>query len=470
MKKLIFVLEVIAVVTAFAKEEKIFGPVIPKNTARLLVNEAVEKAKAYTDEAIGGVSGSTESFSNALEAVQADVVELNTRCESFISEEADPSVPEWAKDENKPTYDASEITYGNGYVGSYLTEFAETVYTKTAADEKFLAKEDAAVLTEAVGEATAAVATIEALTAKVKNLASRLAVVEYTYTPISSAVAVVSEPGVEMPAYTQPEKDVVVGGTIDTGNVIVTSKSFVAKEATIAPEYTLNGNGVEVAAGRIDLDESDLTGATQQSSNLFNAKECHTLVIKGTTFSGDTYNTIMTGQMGQPGSAHTYLDEMTIEDCTFDENCKHVNVWFAGFQDEAVLTIKNCTFKTCEQFLCVSDFAGFNNKLTINLENVRIQNYERAEGDKYSGIMLFDDRLASSEAQFLENKPFSNITLNITNCYAGDTKLTAANFKMGTNDADQMAYVYCYASKKTYNYADYKAQFPTVVIDGVTVE
>ena len=262
-----------------------------------------------------------------------------------------------------------------------------------------------------------------------------------------------------------PEKNAVVSGTTDQV-VSVVAKNAQLKNLTAAPAYT-SGNGITVDAEALVVDEGTYTGHTQASSNLIIAKNVKTLDLNGVTFNGPTYNTVMTGQV-----TTEYLKRMTIEDCVFDEECKHVNVWFAGHDEDAILNIKNTTFKTCEQFLCISDFSGVGKKLTVNLEGVDIANYEKGteeSPDAYEGIILLDDRVCTSDADFLEKRPFQNVTLNITNCTAGGVALTADTFKMGNGGVGQMLYVYCAKAKKVYSYAEHPEVFPKVVVNGVEI-
>lgn len=645
MKKLTFVAAVLAASASFAE----LPSPMPQNTAKLIIRQAVAEAKAYTDAAIkgggggGGESADVTALSNEVATVKADVATLKTKVDaaptagdvaavaetaseakgastanteaianlstaingkldastaasiyqpkgSYLQSETDPSVPAWAKAgskpsydaseityqngfvgayltelngkipsvpgwalaESKPTYDASEITYGNGFVGAYLAELngkipvvpawalnsvkpsysaaeitygngfvgdylvelkgqvdakasaeeltglsttvagkanATDVYSKTQADQLFLthhqdlgdypkksevySKTEMDATVQAIEDNLATKAgrsyayskaesdaLIADLASKAREALARIAVLEKSTTPKEGVTGVVAASG-QTVTVDDANTDAVVGGTVDTGVVTLTAKSVDIANLAATPQYGYNQAGVMVTSPKVDITDSEFAGPTQQSSNLMEVHNADTMTIKGVKFTGQTYNTIMTGQR-----TADYLSSLTIEDCDFAENCKHVNVWFGGFKDNAVLTIRNCHFATCEQFLCVSDFAGKTNKLTINLENVTVDNYEHADGDKYSGIILFDDRVCTNEADFLASKPFANVTLNISNLTVAGTRMNSENFKLGTDNGDQMVYVYCAKSAKTYPLnADNKALWPKVVLD-----
>ena len=582
MKKIILVTAACAAFSLFAE----FPAPMPQNTAKLIIRQAVAEAKAYTDAAIkgggGGESADVSALSNEVATVKADVATLKTKVDAaptagdvaavaetaseakgastanteaianlstavngkldtstaasiyqpkgnYLQSETDPSVPQWAKAESKPSYDASEITYQNGYVGAYLAELngkipavpgwalAESkpvydaseikygngfvgpylaelntivagkantadVYSKTQADQLFLTSHqdlsgyylksetysrsevDTALAAKAdksyAYSKTETDALVAELAAKAREALARIAVLEKSTTPKEGVTGVVAAPG-QTVTVNDATTDAVLGGTIDTGLVNLTAKSVDIANLEASPKYGLNQNGMLVTSPKVDIADSTFVGPTQQSSNLMEVHNADTMTINGVKFTGDTYNTIMTGQR-----TADYLSALTIENCDFAENCKHVNIWFGGFKDNAVLTIRNCHFATAEQFLCISDFAGKTNKLTINLENVTIDNYEHADGDKYSGIMLFDDRICTSEDDFLSSKPFANVTLNISNLTVAGVRMNAENFKLGTDGGDQMAYMYCAKSGKTYLYnAANKALWPKVVLD-----
>ena len=564
MKKMLLVGAAVAASVAFAE----FPGPMPQNTAKLIIRQAVAEAKAYTDAAIkggggGGESAEVSALSNEVATVKADVATLKTKVDAaptagdvaavaetaseakgastanteaianlsttvngkldattasslyqpkgnYLQSETDPSVPQWAKATSKPSYDASEITYqngfvgtylaelngkipvvpgwalaeskpvydateikyGNGFVGSYLAELNTTVagkantadvYSKTQADQLFLTQHqdlsDYAKKADVYGKADTDVMIAE-LAAKTREALARIAVLEKSTTPKEGVTGVVAAPG-QTVTVNDANTDAVLGGTVDTGIVSLTAKSVDIANLEAAPKYGANQQGVVMISPKVDIADSTFVGPTQQSSNLMEVRNADTMTIKGVKFTGDTYNTVMTGQR-----TADYLSSLTIEDCDFAENCKHVNVWFGGFKDNAVLTIRNCHFATSEQFLCVSDFASKTNKLTIILENVTIDNYEHADGDKYSGIILFDDRICTNEADFLASKPFANVTLNISNLTVAGTRMNSENFKLGTDGGDQMVYMYCAKSGKTYPFnADNKALWPKVVLD-----
>ena len=292
-------------------------------------------------------------------------------------------------------------------------------------------------------------------------------IVSAMYDSFESTIAteVEAEEGVPV-VVDDPTKNAVVSGTTDQP-VNVTAKNAKLNNLTAAPTYGANQDGITVSAEALVVEEGTYTGATKSSSNLIIAKEVKTLDIEGTTFNGQTYNTIMTGQ-----KTSEYLKRMTIKDCVFDEDCKHVNVWFAGYDENASLNVEGTTFRTAEQTFCISDFSGAGRVLTVNIKNVNITNYEKGTEeapDQYEGFIILDDRICTSEEDFLEKKPFSGVTINLDNVTAGGVPVTAENFKMGNGGVGQMLYVYCAKTRKVYSYAEHPEVFPKVVVNGTEI-
>ena len=260
-----------------------------------------------------------------------------------------------------------------------------------------------------------------------------------------------------------PSKSVELSGEFST------SCQIVGKDITISElAGTANtGDAFLLTGETVTINDSNLSGSTNASSNLIKVMEAEETVIDGTEFGGLTYNTVMTGQTTQ-----TFLKKLDITNCVFNEDCKHVNIWAAGLQDGGVVNIKNCTFKTCEQFLCLSDFSGTENNVEVNIENVEISQYQQADDKykEYNGIILLDDRICQSEEEFLDKAPFGKFTIRLTNVTAGGVKLTSDNFTIGSKELGQMLYVYCAKAKKTYAYnSDTAYLFPTVIVNGVTI-
>lgn len=249
----------------------------------------------------------------------------------------------------------------------------------------------------------------------------------------------------------------------------VTLKSLDLDDSTISAEYA-TGQLIQIAAQEdVSITNSDIyseTDSNLSASNAIKVLSAEVFKLENVNFTGETYNNIMTGQ----NTDGHYLKYADIINCNFNDICKHVYIWFAGWQDNAVLNIRNCKFKSCEQMLCLADYHGqinqFDNKLTVNIENCEIENYEK--NDAYEGFLYCDSRQTNS-SNFETLNPFGNgkITININNVTVGGVRLTKDNFLMGTKAAGQMLYLYRAAGRALYSFDENtKNLFPTVYVDG----
>ena len=438
MKKLLILAAIAAAYTCSA--DSFFGPIIPRNTARAIINQAVKEAKAYTDSK---VSTNDTASAEDVASVKGEVASLSNKIETVNDRFANYLTTAGAYEAYQPK--GSYLTTADAQAnyqpkGEYLTSHQD-----------ISGKLDASVAAETYQPKGSYITEHQDLSAILNRLSLLEAMVPDTAAGVTAAGAV---------TYDDATKDLAVAGEL-SGSSVIKANSLKASGLS-GSASPANGAAIDVTAGAVSLKNSVLAGTTQEHHEFIRVKEAEDMVVEGVTFTGDTYNTIMTGQQ-----TTKFLKSLTIKNCTFDENCKHVNVWFAGFQDNAVLTIKNCTFKTCEQFLCISDFQGaVANTLTVNLENITIANYETgtaASPDVYEGIMLVDDRKCTSEAQLRSVNPFSKVTINIKNVTVKGTKLTQANFVMGSGTPGQMLYYYSKNAGGVYPMNESNSSlFPTV--------
>ena len=270
----------------------------------------------------------------------------------------------------------------------------------------------------------------------------------------------------ESPAPTANDDVYIESNAAISGNTTIAVKSLVVEDATIsAPSGSVL---VVTAQEEVVMDGTTFETHETKNANVAQVKDAETVILKGITFTGNSYNTLMTGQLCAEGK---YIKDMVIEDCHFDDTCAHISIWFAAFQDNATLTIRNCTFKDCEQVLCISDFhKQFDNKLTVKIENCTIENYDNYKPNNagWYGIMFCDSRNTTSMEDFKAKNPFGDgkVTIIIDNVTAKGVKLTQSNFIMGTTGTDQMLYVYVASARNNIFMDDPEnaKYFPTVIV------
>lgn len=275
---------------------------------------------------------------------------------------------------------------------------------------------------------------MEASERSVQSLANVLRFLEDRVSELSKTNPEVVAPTAGEPTtINDPAKDVIVQSNFD--NVLtVTAKSVEIKNA----EITANSKQSILldVSNEAALKDSTVACNTESNTNVVMIKNAQYITFRNMTFTGRTYNTIMTGQKSdQP------IKVLTIENCEFKEFADHVNIWAAKFADDAVVNIINCHFyDSDEQVLALSN-EGLAKNITINMVNCIIDKCET--GDEYEGFILCQDySLPKTQEGFEERSMFKDMTINLTNVTLRGVKLTPENFKMETGGAGQCLYVY----------------------------
>ena len=320
--------------------------------------------------------------------------------------------------------EGKQMTNETGYV--YLTETGMVIFDELKNKKEFVNKENQGGDT----------ADIVAISTRLNILEDKVSSLKKTNTEVVAATG-----KVEMKDAT---KDYIVSGTI-TSAASTTVKSVEMKnvELKLAENATLTSNNALLLDAKEDVEikASSLEMNNQKSSNLLKVTSAKSIIVKDTEFTGATYNTIMTGQ-----NTKEFVKNMLIDNCYFNEDCKHFNIWFSGWDDNAVLTISNCTFKTAEQFLCLGDFATAGNKLTVNIVNCSIENYDNGYregyGYDYAGYIILDARNVGDYNSLVSKNPFGNVSINIDNLTVKGKKVTKDNFKVATGAEGQSLYFY----------------------------
>lgn len=275
---------------------------------------------------------------------------------------------------------------------------------------------------------------LEASERSVQSLANELRFLEDRVSELAKTNPEVVTPTAGEPTtINDPTKDVIVQFNFDKA-LTVTAKSVEIKgaEITANAQQSILLNVTDEAA----LKDSTVACDTASNTNVVMIKNAQYITFRNMTFTGRTYNTIMTGQQcDQP------IKVLTIENCEFREFADHVNIWAAKFADDAVVNIINCHFyDSDEQVLALSN-EGLAKNITINMVNCIIDKCET--GDEYEGFILCQDYSEpKTQEGFEERSMFKDMTINLTNVTLRGVKLTPENFKMGTGEAGQCLYVY----------------------------
>lgn len=158
------------------------------------------------------------------------------------------------------------------------------------------------------------------------------------------------------------------------------------------------------------------------------------LNIDGSSFAASGYNAINIGS----GAKDCNYKEINITNCDFTSVLENNAINIYGCAEGGVINIKNCTFDGCMSNP-IRFFNSSNVHATINVENCVFKQWQ-LEYPRYTGVneeygydyayccagmIIFEDHLSGSHEAEMENKKFTKVTLNITNCTGPFGKITA---------------------------------------------
>ncbi len=165
--------------------------------------------------------------------------------------------------------------------------------------------------------------------------------------------------------------------------------------------------------------------------------------IKNSTFGNNGYNCLEIGLQGD-----VLPKEITIENCQFTGTFSNNAISIFGTQNDALITIKNCTFANVSNVLRISNRSNAKN-VKIIFDGCSVTKWETTP--EYAGMILCQD-YTSTAAKVDENCLFGNdenlvpkIAIAIKNCTGpnGPISFESEESVIGTKDAStQLLYVY----------------------------
>lgn len=213
----------------------------------------------------------------------------------------------------------------------------------------------------------------------------------------------------------------------DSVNQIVNISDINTDLKNSSKDYVLTGmieNSVlKVFGNSVKIQNSKVSGNIDKLESNAAVILNGTVEITDSNFDASTYNMI---EIGLTGDKLPNL--VNIINCKFGKMSNNAISIF-GFEDNAVVNIKNCHFESVSNVLRLSNRTNAKN-ITVNIENCTCNKWETG---RFSGCILLQEFP-------VENYNFSNITINITNLIGPNGLVTEA--VCGTQDDNQIVYVY----------------------------
>lgn len=282
------------------------------------------------------------------------------------------------------------------------------------------------------------------LKSRMNALEEKLA--ESKKTNIESKVA---ESGAEAITLNDATKDFVVSGVVDKKLTVSEAKSIELKG------LESNDNAARlslVASDEIALKDVVLNANYKKATanTVISANGADYVTVKGLTFGDNSscYNCLEIGLADKKLPKNVLIDS-----CTFTGNLSNVAILIFGTQDDAVININNCHFKTVSNMLRLSNRTNAKN-VVVNITNCSIDKWD--SDPQWVGGIIMQDYTNKTVDDYMNANLFGDkkITINMVNCYHNGEKIIAGNpnEQFGSMNVDkQIAFIWSEIDEQAYN-------------------
>ena len=252
-------------------------------------------------------------------------------------------------------------------------------------------------------------------------------------------------------------KDYIIKGQLsETSNI--ESKSVVIDNVSISNNARLN-----IKSNDVEFKDVQINGKfpKKQGNSVINIKNAENVIFKNMIFnSDDVYNGIEIG-LSKDG---VLPKNILFENCKFIGKLSNNAILVFGTQDNATITLSNCTFQQVSNVLRLSNKSNAKG-IVVNINNCKVDQWEVRE--PWQGFLICEDYTSQSESEAETNNLFSDskITVNFVNLYHKGEKILPKNVEevCGTKNDKQVVIVCIDAIKNSDYCLNYiKNRFPTV--------
>lgn len=300
------------------------------------------------------------------------------------------------------------------------------------------------IANKALNKADNVEASSVSLVSRINALEEKLA--ESKKTNVESKVV---ESGAEAITLNDGTKDFIVSGVVD-------------KKLTVSEAKTVELKGLESNdnAARLSLTASDEISLKDVVLNANYKKATANSVISA---NGSDYVTVKGLTFGDNSSCYNCLEigladkklpkNVLIDSCTFTGNLSNVAILIFGTQDNAVININNCHFKTVSNMLRLSNKTNAKN-VVVNITNCSVDRWD--SDPQWVGGIIMQDYTNKTVDEYMKANLFGDkkITINMVNCYHNGEKIVAGNpsEQFGSMDvAKQIAFIWSEYDENAYN-------------------
>lgn len=253
---------------------------------------------------------------------------------------------------------------------------------------------------------------------------------------------------------TQSLNDTGKSYVITTGS-ITNSNTIAGKNVSISDSTLTNNARLTVNAKSVDFNKLSVSGDFPKANgnSVIKVNDSDYITFKDLTFdSSNVYNGI---EIGLSTSASTLPKNIIFENCKFTGTFANNAILVFGTQDNAIITLSNCSFDKVSNVLRLSNRTNAKN-VTVNVVNCSVNQWDTNE---YAGFLLCQD-YTSSISDVDTNNLFGDgkITVNFVNLMHKGSKVMPTDVASvcGVGNDSQVVYVYTDANNAITSYSSDK--------------
>ena len=243
--------------------------------------------------------------------------------------------------------------------------------------------------------------------------------------------------------------DFVGGDTINdttksysVSNANIESNSTINAKNIVLNDSTLSNNArLKVNSNNIEVNNLNISGnfPKENGNSVISLNDADYVVFKDMIFnSNNVYNGVEIGL-----NSEKLPKNILFENCKFEGTFSNNAILVFGTQNDATITLSNCTFDKLSNALRLSNKSNASG-VTVNIINCSVNQWEETNKE-YGGFLICED-YTSDASSVDSNNLFGNgkITVNFMNLTHKGEKVIYSNASRccGTKDENQVVYVY----------------------------
>ena len=245
-----------------------------------------------------------------------------------------------------------------------------------------------------------------------------------------------------------------ISGFVGGDTINDTTKSYSISNANIESNSTINAKNIvlnnstlsnnarlKVNSNNIEVNNLNISGnfPKENGNSVISLNDADYVVFKDMTFnSNNVYNGVEIGL-----NSEKLPKNILFENCKFEGTFSNNAILVFGTQNDATITLSNCTFDKLSNALRLSNKSNASG-VTVNIINCSVNQWEETNKE-YGGFLICED-YTSDASSVDSNNLFGNgkITVNFMNLTHKGEKVIYSNASKccGTKDENQVMYVY----------------------------